>query len=193
MKKNMKKKKNVKKILLIALIPAVAAAVLLIAKAANPGQSNGANEAASAQSEATRAVTAQSAEINRIKPAIADQDLVIQTAEITGNALFFPVDIDGVRMEVLAVKAPDGSIRTAFNTCQVCYDSGRGYFVQTGTLLVCQSCGNRYRMSQVETQAGGCNPAPIFPANKTVTSDTITISREYLRQAKVIFQSWRRG
>ena len=193
MKKNVKKKRDVKKFLLIALIPVVAAAVLLIVKAANPGQSNGANGAASAQSEATRAVTAQSAEINRIKPAIADQDLVIQTAEITGNALFFPVDIDGVRMEVLAVKAPDGSIRTAFNTCQVCYDSGRGYFVQTGTLLVCQSCGNRYRMSQVETQAGGCNPAPIFPANKTVTSDTITISREYLRQAKVIFQSWRRG
>ena len=138
-------------------------------------------------------VYAQNDGLNRIKPAIADRDLVIQTAEITENALFFPVDIDGVRIEVLAVKAPDGTIRTAFNTCQVCYGSGRGYFVQTGTLLVCQNCGNRYRMSQVETRAGGCNPAPIFPANKTVTADTITISREYLRQAKTIFQRWRRG
>jgi len=136
---------------------------------------------------------AQSAALNQRKPVIADRDLVIQIAEITENALFFPVDIDGVRMEILAVKAPDGSIRTAFNTCQVCYASGRGYFVQTGTLLVCQNCGNRYRMSQVERQAGGCNPVPIFPANKTVTSDTITISREYLRQAKAIFERWRRG
>ena len=61
---------------------------------------------------------AQSAGQNQKKPVIADQDLVIQIAEITENALFFPVDIDGVRMEVLAVKAPDGTIRTAFNTCR---------------------------------------------------------------------------
>ncbi|MDR1837744.1 MAG: DUF2318 domain-containing protein [Treponema sp.] len=138
-------------------------------------------------------LSAQSAGLNLRKPVIADRDLVIQIAEITENALFFPVDIDGVRMEVLAVKAPDGSIRTAFNTCQVCYTSGRGYFVQTGTLLVCQNCGNRYRMSQVERQAGGCNPVPIFPANKTVTTDTITISREYLRQTKAVFARWRRS
>jgi uncharacterized membrane protein len=65
--------------------------------------------------------------------------------------------------------------------------------VQTGTLLVCQNCGNRYRMSQVERQAGGCNPVPIFPANKTVTSDIITISMEYLKQAKVIFERWRQS
>jgi uncharacterized membrane protein len=136
---------------------------------------------------------AQSAELNQRKPVIADKDLIIQIAEITENALFFPVDIDGVRMEVLAVKAPDGTIRTAFNTCQVCYASGRGYFVQTGTLLVCQNCGNRYRMSQVERQAGGCNPVPIFPANKTVTPDIITISMEYLKQAKAIFERWRQS
>jgi uncharacterized membrane protein len=137
-------------------------------------------------------LSAQNAELNQRRPVITDRDLVIQIAQITENALFFPVDIDGVRIEVLAVKAPDGSIRTAFNTCQVCYSSGRGYFVQTGTLLVCQNCGNRYRMSQVERRAGGCNPVPIFPADKTVTADTIIISREYLEQAKAIFERWRR-
>jgi uncharacterized membrane protein len=137
-------------------------------------------------------VFAQSTALNQRKPVIADQDLVIRIADITENALFYPVDIDGMRMEVLAVKAPDGTIRTAFNTCQVCYSSGRGFFVQVNTLLVCQNCGNRYRMSQVERQAGGCNPVPIFPANKTVTDSTITISREYLRQARGIFAGWRR-
>ncbi|MDR1839804.1 MAG: DUF2318 domain-containing protein [Treponema sp.] len=129
--------------------------------------------------------------LNQRKPVIADQNLVIQIADITENALFYPVDIDGMRMEVLAVKAPDGTIRTAFNTCQVCYNSGRGYFVQTGTVLVCQNCGRRYRMNQVERQAGGCNPVPIFPANKTVTDSTITISKEYLNQARGIFASWK--
>ena len=45
-------------------------------------------------------------------------------------------------MEIVAVKALDGSIRTAFNTCQVCYNSGRGYYQQEGNELVCQNCGN---------------------------------------------------
>jgi len=136
-------------------------------------------------------VFAQNTALNQRKPLIADMDLVIQITDITENALFYPVDIDGMRMEVLAVKAPDGTVRTAFNTCQVCYSSGRGYFVQEGTVLVCQNCGKRYRMSQVERQAGGCNPVPIFPANKTVGASTITISREYLRQTRSIFASWK--
>ena len=136
-------------------------------------------------------LAAQDGNLNRRMPAIADRDLVIRIADVTENALFYPVDIDGMRMEVLAVKAPDGTIRTAFNTCQVCYNSGRGYFEQAGTVLICQNCGRRYRMNQVERQAGGCNPVPIFAANKTVSSSTITISREFLRQAKGIFASWR--
>jgi uncharacterized membrane protein len=137
-------------------------------------------------------VFAQNTELNKKKPAIADRDLVIQISDITENALFYPVDIDGTRIEVLAVKAPDGTIRTAFNTCQVCYGSGRGFYLQQGTVLVCQNCGNRFRMNQVERQAGGCNPVPIFAANKTVTNTTITISQEYLRQAKRIFSGWKK-
>jgi uncharacterized membrane protein len=130
---------------------------------------------------------------NVIKPVIADRDLVIPIAEITENAVFYPVDIQGTRVEVLAVKAPDGTIRTAFNTCQVCYGSGRGFYKQQGSVLVCQNCGNRFRMSQVEVRSGGCNPVPIFAANKTVTNTTITISKAYLTQAKEIFARWKRN
>ncbi|GHU72281.1 hypothetical protein FACS189450_09780 [Spirochaetia bacterium] len=130
---------------------------------------------------------------NVVKPVIADRDLVIQVSEVTENAVFYPVDIEGTRLEVLAVKAPDGTVRTAFNTCQVCYGSGRGFYKQQGTVLVCQNCGNRFRMSQVEVRSGGCNPVPIFPQNKTVTANTITISKDYLKEAKSIFAKWRRG
>ncbi|MDR2499901.1 MAG: DUF2318 domain-containing protein [Treponema sp.] len=139
------------------------------------------------------ALFGQTAGQNMVKPAIAGRDLVIQISEVTENAVFYPVDIEGTRLEVLAVKAPDGTIRTAFNTCQVCYGSGRGFYKQQGTVLVCQNCGNRYRMSQVEIQSGGCNPMPIFPQNKTVTAATITISKEFLKDAKAVFARWRRG
>jgi uncharacterized membrane protein len=136
---------------------------------------------------------AQSGQLNVVKPAIADRDLVILLSEVTENAVFYPVDIEGVRLEVLAVKTPDGAIRTAFNTCQVCYGSGRGFYKQQGTVLVCQNCGNRFRMSQVEVKNGGCNPIPIFPQNKTVTAATITISKGFLKEAKSIFARWKRG
>ncbi|MDR1353153.1 MAG: DUF2318 domain-containing protein [Treponema sp.] len=132
-------------------------------------------------------------ELNIVKPAIADQDLVISVADVTENAAFYPVDIQGTRLEVIAVKAPDGTIRTAFNTCQVCYASGRGFYKQQGNLLVCQNCGNRFRMSQVERRSGGCNPVPIFPANKTVDNRSITISKDFLAKAKEIFSHWKRG
>jgi uncharacterized membrane protein len=128
-----------------------------------------------------------------IKPAIKDKDLVIPVAEITADATFYPVDIDGTRLEVIAVKAPDGTIRTAFNTCQVCYGSGRGFYKQQGTVLICQNCGNRFRMSQVEVRSGGCNPVPIFAQNKQVTDKSITIPKTFLVQAKQIFANWKRS
>jgi uncharacterized membrane protein len=137
--------------------------------------------------------SAQGGPLNVVKPAIADRDLVITVSEVTQNAVFYPVDIGGTRLEVLAVRAPDGTIRTAFNTCQVCYSSGRGFYKQQGTVLVCQNCGNRFRMSQVEARSGGCNPVPIFPANKTVTETTITIHKDFLNEAKAIFARWRRS
>jgi hypothetical protein len=151
------------------------------------------NSAYGVQSAFGQSAQNGSAAQNLVKPAIADRDLVIQIGEVTENAVFYPVDIEGTRLEVLAVKAPDGTIRTAFNTCQVCYASGRGFYKQQGTVLVCQNCGNRFRMSQVETRSGGCNPVPIFPQNKTVTPEAITISKDFLKQAKAIFARWKRG
>jgi uncharacterized membrane protein len=122
---------------------------------------------------------------------VVDRDLVIPISEVSPTAQFYPVEIEGVRMEVIAVKAADGTIRTAFNTCQVCYSSGRGYYKQEGNVLVCQNCGNRFRMNRIEVASGGCNPVPIFSENKTVSRDTITISRAFLRQAKSIFAKWK--
>lgn len=117
--------------------------------------------------------------------------LVINTADVTTDASFYPVLVDGTRMEIIAVRDSQGEIRTAFNTCQVCYGSGRGYYVQSGNYLVCQNCGNRFSMDQVEREYGGCNPWPIFEESKTVTDDTISISYDFLAESKEIFANWK--
>jgi uncharacterized membrane protein len=128
---------------------------------------------------------------NRAATTPAGSDIVIPLADVTGQARFYPTAVDDTAIEVLAVKAPDGTVRTAFNTCQVCYDSGRGYYEQEGSVLVCQNCGNRFAMDDVEIKAGGCNPVPIFAENKTVTDESIIISVDYLEQAKAIFANWK--
>lgn len=122
---------------------------------------------------------------------VKDSDLNIKVSDISEKAKFYPVDIDGTKLEVIAVKAPDGTIRTAFNTCQVCFDSGKGYYVQEGDSLVCQNCGNKFTMDQVEVTKGGCNPVPISSADKSVDDTNILISKNFLIQSKTIFAKWK--
>ena len=123
----------------------------------------------------------------------ADGDLIIPIEEVSETASFYPVEIDGTSLEVLAVKASDGTIRTAFNTCQICYSSGRGYYEQSGNMLICQNCGNRFGMDDVEVVRGGCNPVPIFEEDKQVDEENITITNEFLTEAKGIFANWKNG
>jgi len=118
-------------------------------------------------------------------------DIVIPIADITEKATFYTYNELDSKMEIIAVKASDGTIRTAFNTCQVCYSSGRGYYVQEDDLLICQNCGNQFSMDDVEVAKGGCNPVPIFDENKKVNDETITISKEFLEEAEVIFENWK--
>lgn len=164
-----------------ALAAMLAAAVLT---ACSPGGETGGTESSSS-------AAGQSKEAVQSKAAAPGEDLVIPVKDISDKAAFYPVDVDGTKMEVIAVKAPDGTIRTAFNTCQVCYDSGRGYYKQDGDVLVCQNCGNRFPMSRVEVEAGGCNPWPVFDEDKTVTDSDITISYDFLKESRQIFANWK--
>lgn len=120
-----------------------------------------------------------------------ESGLVIPIDEITETPSFYSAAVGKTKMEVIAVKAPDGTIRTAFNTCQVCYASGRGYYKLSGDKLVCQNCGNRFSTSQIEVESGGCNPWPIFDTDKTVTDTSITISYDFLKDSAKIFSNWK--
>ncbi len=120
-----------------------------------------------------------------------NDNLIIPIKDISTTATFYPVEIDGTKLEVLAIKASDGTVRTAFNTCQICYSSGKGYYEQQGSMLICQNCGNRFNSDDVEITRGGCNPVPIFSEDKTVDSENITISKEFLEKSKNIFENWK--
>ena len=110
-----------------------------------------------------------------------DGYLAIPIAGLSQTASFYKADLDGTEVEIVALKDSKGNLRTAFNACQVCYSSGRGYYRQEGEYLVCQNCGNSFTIDQVGIASGGCNPWPILDSDRTVTDDEIQISYDVLK------------
>ncbi len=119
-------------------------------------------------------------------------NLIIKKVEISEKVSFYPYKDGDTYMEVLTVKASDGTIRTALNTCQICFDSGRGYYLQQGDTVVCQNCGNVFKIDDIEKVKNGCNPVPVMDENKIEDGEIITIAKEFLSENREFFINWKK-
>jgi len=77
-----------------------------------------------------------------------------------GEAHFFRYASQHGDINFFVVKSVDGIIRAAFDACDVCYRSKKGYH-QEGDFMVCNNCGQQFRTDLVNEVKGGCNPAPL--------------------------------
>lgn len=109
----------------------------------------------------------------------------IATSALSNKPFYLDATVAGTNMSFIAVKAPDGSIRTTLNTCEVCYRSPRGYYKTNGDYIVCQNCGNRFHISQIQVERGGCNPVPLFDSK--VEGDQLIFSSAELAGMKKYF------
>ncbi|HWR23212.1 MAG TPA: DUF2318 domain-containing protein [Feifaniaceae bacterium] len=121
----------------------------------------------------------------------AGDGLVIPVSDLTDEPQFFAYSADGKDMEIIALTASDGSVRTAFNTCQVCYGSGKAYYKVEGDTLVCQNCGNTFGFDDIAVTRGGCNPVPITEEERKEQDGSLIISASYLNDASVLFENWK--
>lgn len=121
----------------------------------------------------------------------AEGDLEIPIAELSEHIKIYSFTVDGFNMEVLAARDADGTVRTAFNTCQVCNGSRKAYFVEQGDKVVCQNCGNAFGREDVGILSGGCNPYPIFAENREDSEDAVRISYDFLSGAESLFTRWK--
>jgi uncharacterized membrane protein len=111
----------------------------------------------------------------------------ISLSDVTEKAEWYKYDSNGVEVRYFAVKASDGSIKTGFDECDVCYRSGKG-FRQEGDYMVCNNCGNRYPITGLGTEnknPGGCWPG--FLPN-SVQGDSVVIQKSDLEKNKWRFQ-----
>lgn len=120
-----------------------------------------------------------------LKPSQVQAAPSIPVSTITSQPTYLDATIGGTKMSLIAVKAPDGSIRTTLNTCEVCYRSPRGYYKTQGDYIVCQNCGNRFHISQIQVVRGGCNPVPLMESK--VADGKLTFSAQELQGKQKYF------
>lgn len=75
-----------------------------------------------------------------------------------GKAHFYKFTDGGKEIVFFAVKAADGSYKTAFDACDACYKSKKGY-EQLGDKMNCKNCNQKFAINRLGPNAtGGCNP-----------------------------------
>lgn len=89
-----------------------------------------------------------------------------------GKARYFKYDApSGIQVRYFIMKSSDGTIRAAFDSCDVCWAANKGYR-QEGDVMVCNNCGQRFPSVKINEVKGGCNPAPL---NRKVSGDKVII------------------
>jgi uncharacterized membrane protein len=94
-----------------------------------------------------------------VKEQGGDVRIPLKTVE-DGKAHFFAYTTEGKTITFFAMKATDGSIRTAFDACVACNHAKLGYR-QEGSLVVCNNCGMGFKPADIGVMTGGCNPIPV--------------------------------
>lgn len=106
-----------------------------------------------------------------------------------GNARHFDYKAGGLTIRYFILKSADGIIRAAFDACDVCWPSGKGYY-QDGDEMVCRNCGRRFASVLVNEVQGGCNPAPL---NRKIRNNQVVINTHDIEQGRTYFNFKEKG
>jgi uncharacterized membrane protein len=124
-------------------------------------------------------------------------------ADVSGTSVSYPVELfadgearhfsykadDAITIQYFVLKSSDGVIRAAFDACDVCWPSGKGY-QQSGDVMVCRNCGRKFASIKVNEVKGGCNPAPL---NRKVEDGKVVLQINDILTGKQYFNFSKRG
>jgi uncharacterized membrane protein len=116
---------------------------------------------------------------NVVAETIEEADVIkIPISQISKDAQWF----DYNNAKYFIVKDKKGNIKTAFDACDVCYRTRKGYS-QKGEDMVCNNCGNHYPISGLGTAniRGGCWPGYL---RNSIQGDYIVIKKSDLEIGK---------
>ena len=107
-------------------------------------------------------------------PRVAADNGVVRLPASTfddGQAHYYTYMHEDRPVEFFVLESNDGVVRAAFNACDVCFNSKKGY-TQDGDEMVCNNCGQRFPADKINVVKGGCNPSPL---ERTLDGDTLVI------------------
>jgi uncharacterized membrane protein len=102
-----------------------------------------------------------------------------------GKARFYRFNGQTGPVDFFVVRSHDGVIRSAFDTCDVCYKARKGYR-QEGNDMVCNNCDQRFRTDMVNVVKGGCNPAPL---QRQLIGETLVLSTNDIEKGAWYFST----
>lgn len=119
-----------------------------------------------------------------------DGNIVINKDEITEDAVYISYEYEGITIGLIAVRNSEGKVIVVVNTCQSCGGSPYAYFVQVGTKVQCQNCGNYFAIDDLDNLTkDGCNPIEI--EDRIDIDGKIIIGTEQLKNLKSKFENWK--
>lgn len=99
------------------------------------------------------------------------------------------VEGNGIAVKYFILKSSDGIVRAAFDACDVCWPSGKGYY-QKVDVMVCRNCGRQFASVKINELKGGCNPAPLL---RKVVGGNLVIQVKNILEGAQYFDFSRRG
>lgn len=100
-----------------------------------------------------------------------------------GQAQYFEYKEGSTTIRYFVLKSSDGVIRAAFDACDVCWPSGKGYY-QDGNDMICANCGKHFSSVLINDVRGGCNPEPL---SRAISGDNLVIRTEDILKGKKYF------
>ena len=109
----------------------------------------------------------------------------IKLSDVSTNVDHYIYDSNGVQIRYFIVKGSDGVVRTAFDACEVCYRSKKGY-TQVGNDVKCNNCGLSFQIDGLGTKNKGTGCWPAYLPHE-VQGDNVIIKKSDLEAGSYLF------
>lgn len=137
------------------------------------------------------ATSYQNAEFAKMNVTEEGENIVIDFKELK-NKKSVTFDVQGISfslnngtkfdyLPLLAYVTPSGNVRVATSLCEPC--SGINFHIE-GEELVCNACGTRWSLEDLQGISGGCPQYPPDKVNYTVEGDKLIIKKADLKEWK---------
>ena len=105
------------------------------------------------------------------------------------KAKYYQYRYGNILIKYFILKSQDGTIRAAFDACDVCWPDGKGY-AQQGDDMICRNCGQRFPTNKINLVKGGCNPSPL---HVTVQNGKVIVKTSDIIQGSRYFDFSKKG